>query len=197
MSAQVQKAAPNFEAQAVVGTEFKKIKLSDYKGKYVVLFFYPLDFTFVCPTEILSFSDRFEEFKKRGADILAVSVDSHYTHLAWVNTPRKEGGLGNINYPIVSDLNKQISRDYNVLNEDLGIALRGLFLIDREGVVRHMIVNDLSLGRSIDEAIRVLDALLYVEKHGGEGCPANWKPGEDTIAADPEGSKKYFKKVNA
>src|SRR4051794_32764208 len=149
MPATVQKEAPDFSATAVVGGEFKTIKLSDYRGKYVVLFFYPLDFTFVCPTELVAFSDQIDAFKQRGCEVIAVSVDSKFTHLAWANTPRKEGGLGHMTYPIVSDLNKSIAKSYGVLLEDAGVALRGLFLIDRNGILRHALVNDLPLGRSV------------------------------------------------
>ncbi len=192
MIAHVQKPAPDFTATAVVGGDFKKVSLSQYKGKYVILFFYPLDFTFVCPTEIIAFSDKAAEFEKRGCQLLGASVDSEYSHLAWIKTPRKDGGLGDLKYPLVADLNKSISRDYGVLLEG-GVALRGLFLIDREGIVRHITINDLPLGRSVDEALRVLDALQYFEKHG-EVCPANWKPGGDTIKPNPQGSKEYFSK---
>ena len=193
MTAQVTKPAPDFAADAVVGDEFKKIKLSDYRGKYVILFFYPLDFTFVCPTEIIAFSEQIADFHKRGAEVIGVSVDSKFTHLAWTKTPRKEGGLGKIGYPIISDLNKNIARSYGVLLEDAGVALRGLFLIDKEGIIRHALINDLPLGRSIDEAVRLLDALQHFEKDG-EVCPANWKPGADSMKPDPVGSKKYFEK---
>jgi len=194
MSVQVQQPAPDFTATAVVGGAFKEIKLSDYRGKYVILFFYPLDFTFVCPTEIVGFDTKVTEFEKRGAQVIGVSVDSHFTHLAWEKTPRKEGGIGDIRYPIVADLTKGISRDYGVLLEGAGIALRGLFLIDKEGKLRHMVVNDLPIGRSVDEALRVLDALQFHEKHG-EVCPADWHPGEATMKPDPVGSKEYFRKV--
>jgi alkyl hydroperoxide reductase subunit AhpC len=194
MSVQVQQLAPDFTATAVVGGGFKQIKLSDYRGKYVILFFYPLDFTFVCPTEIVGFDTKVAEFEKRGAQVIAVSVDSHFSHLAWEKTPRKEGGIGEIRYPIVADLTKSISRDYGVLLEGAGIALRGLFLIDKDGKLRHMVVNDLPIGRSVDEALRVLDALQFHEKHG-EVCPADWHPGEATMKPDPVGSKEYFKKV--
>lgn len=190
--AQVQKPAPDFTATAVIGGEFKKVSLSQYKGKYVLLFFYPLDFTFVCPTEIIAFSDRVHDFEKRGCQVLGASVDSEFSHLAWIKTPRKDGGLGDLKYPLVSDLNKSISREYGVLLEG-GVALRGLFLIDREGTVRHITINDLPIGRSVDEALRVLDALQFYEKHG-EVCPANWKPGGDTIKPNPQGSKEYFSK---
>ena len=196
MPATVQKEAPDFAADAVVNEEFKTVKLSDYKGKnYVVLFFYPLDFTFVCPTEIVAFSDRIEEFRKRGAEVIGVSVDSKFSHLAWVQTPRAQGGLGGLKYPLVSDLTKKISHDYGVLL-DGGIALRGLFLIDKQGVVRAMTVHDLPLGRSVDEALRVLDALQFFEKHG-EVCPADWKPGGATIKPGVKESKEYFQKTAA
>jgi alkyl hydroperoxide reductase subunit AhpC len=189
--AQVQKPAPDFTATAVVGGEFKQLTLSKFRGKYVLLFFYPLDFTFVCPTEIVAFSDRIAEFEKRGCQVLGASVDSHYSHLAWIKTPRKEGGLGDLKYPLLSDLNKTISREYGVLLDDGGVALRGLFLIDREGIIRHITINDLPLGRNVDEALRVLDALQFYEKNG-EVCPANWKPGAETIKPDPQESKAYF-----
>lgn len=194
MSVQVQQPAPNFKATAVMANNtFKEIQLSDYRGQYVLLFFYPLDFTFVCPTEIIAFSDRIKEFDKRKVEVIGVSVDSHFTHLAWKERPRKEGGLGEIHYPLVADLNKQIARDYGVLIEHAGIALRGLFLIDKDGVLRHMLVNDLPLGRCVDEAIRLVDALQFFEKNG-EVCPADWHPGSATIKPDPKGSKAYFSK---
>ncbi len=193
MTALVTKPAPDFAADAVIGDEFKHIKLSDYRGKYVILFFYPLNFTFVCPTEIIAFSDKIADFHKRGAEVIGVSVDSKFSHLAWTNTPRKAGGLGKIGYPIISDLTKNISRSYGVLLEEAGVALRGLFLIDKEGILRHALVNDLPLGRSIDEAVRVLDALQHFENNG-EVCPANWTPGADSMQPDPVGSKKYFEK---
>jgi alkyl hydroperoxide reductase subunit AhpC len=191
MSVLVQQPAPDFKAQAVMpNKDFQQISLADYKGQYVLLFFWPLDFTFVCPTEIIAFSDRAEEFKKLGVQLLGVSIDSHFTHLAWRNVPRPEGGLGEIEYPMVSDLNKEISRAYGVLLPS-GIALRGLFLIDKSGIVRHQLVNDLPLGRSVDEAIRMVKALQYFETHG-EVCPANWKEGARTIKATPTDSKKFF-----
>jgi len=195
MSALVAKPAPNFTAQAVMpdGT-FKEIKLSDYKGKYVILFFYPLDFTFVCPTEIIAFSNSMDEFKKRNTEVLGVSVDSHFSHLAWRNTDRKDGGLGDIAYPLVADLNKKITYDYGVMHE-AGIAFRGLFLIDKEGVVQHQLINNLPLGRNIGEALRMVDALQFHENNG-EVCPANWKEGEDGMKPDPSGSKTYFDKHN-
>ncbi|CAN5549970.1 peroxiredoxin [soil metagenome] len=193
MSVRVQKEAPGFTATAVVGEEFKPVSLADYKGKYVVLFFYPLDFTFVCPTEIIAFSDRIKEFHDRNCEVLGVSVDSQFSHLAWIKMPRTEGGLGGLKYPLIADLTKKISEDYDVLL-DGGIALRGLFLIDKAGIVRHMVVNDLPLGRSVDEAIRMIDAYQFFEKHG-EVCPANWKPGAATIKPGVKESKEYFATV--
>ncbi|HPK75390.1 MAG TPA: peroxiredoxin [Candidatus Latescibacteria bacterium] len=189
----VGKAAPDFTAEAVVGRQFRNVSLADYRGKYVVLFFYPLDFTFVCPTEITGFSDAAAQFHELNAEILGVSVDSKYSHLAWIETPRNKGGLGDIAYPLVSDITKQVSRDYEVLIEDEGVALRGLFIIDRDGIVRIQIVNDLGIGRNIEEVLRLLKALQYTEEHG-EVCPANWQPGGDTIVPDVEGSKEYFAK---
>jgi alkyl hydroperoxide reductase subunit AhpC len=195
MTALVAKPAPNFTAQAVMPDgSFKEIKLSDYKGKYVILFFYPLDFTFVCPTEIIAFSTSMDEFKKRNTEVLGVSVDSHFSHLAWRNTDRKNGGLGDIAYPLVSDLNKKITYDYGVMHE-AGIAFRGLFLVDKEGVIQHQLINNLPLGRNIDEALRMVDALQFHENNG-EVCPANWKEGEDGMKPDPSGSKTYFNKHN-
>src|SRR5208337_986616 len=145
MTARVQKEAPGFTATAVIDEQFKPISLSDYRGKYVCLFFYPLDFTFVCPTEIIAFSDKAAEFEKRNCQLLGVSIDSHFTHLAWIKTPRVDGGLGPIKYPLVADLTKQISKDYGVLVDDNSVALRGLFLIDPKGLVRHLLINDLPL----------------------------------------------------
>lgn len=196
MSVLVQQAAPEFEAQAVMEDgSFKKVKLSDFRGKYVILFFYPLDFTFVCPTEIIAFSDRIAEFQKLGVQVLGVSIDSHFSHLAWRNTPRQEGGIGAISYPLVADLDKKIAQAYGVLLP-AGIALRGLFLIDKDGVVRHQVVNDLPLGRNIDEAVRIVEALQYFEKNG-EVCPANWKEGARTIKPTPSDSKTFFKQEYA
>ena len=191
MSVLVTKPAPDFTAQAVMPDgSFQEVSLSQYKGKYVLLFFYPLDFTFVCPTEIIAFSERIADFKKLGVEVLGVSIDSHFSHLAWRSTPRNEGGIGPIEYPLVADLNKDIARDYDVLL-GAGIALRGLFLIDKEGVVRHQVVNDLPLGRSVDEALRMVQALQYFEANG-EVCPANWQEGARTIKPDPTGSQEFF-----
>ncbi len=191
MSVLVTQPAPQFTAQAVMADgQFKDLSLSDYQGKYVLLFFYPLDFTFVCPTEIIAFSDRAQEFTEVGVQIIGVSVDSHFSHLAWRNLPRDQGGLGNIEYPLVADLSKQIARDYDVLIGDT-VALRGLFLIDQKGIVRHQVVNDLPLGRSVDEALRMVQALQYFEKNG-EVCPANWKEGARTIKPTVQDSKTFF-----
>jgi peroxiredoxin (alkyl hydroperoxide reductase subunit C) len=178
----------------VYDQEFMDISLSQYKGKYVVLFFYPLDFTFVCPTEITAFSDKYEEFKKLNTEVLGVSVDSQFSHLAWVQTPRNEGGLGDLNYPLVADLKKEISEAYGVLTDE-GIALRGLFIIDREGVIQHSTINNLAFGRNVDETLRVLQALQYVQDNPDEVCPAGWKPGDKTMKPDPEGSKEYFSAI--
>ncbi|CAK7341985.1 unnamed protein product [Dovyalis caffra] len=185
--------APDFEAEAVFDQEFIKVKLSEYIGKkYVVLFFYPLDFTFVCPTEITAFSDRYEEFKQLNTEVLGVSIDSVFSHLAWVQTDRKSGGLGDLKYPLVSDVTKSISKSYGVLIPDQGVALRGLFLIDKEGVIQHSTINNLAIGRSVDETKRTLQALQYVQENPDEVCPAGWKPGEKSMKPDPKLSKEYF-----
>ena len=187
----VQNQAPDFNAQAVMPDgSVKEIKLSSYRGKYVVLFFYPLDFTFVCPTEIIALSDRIAEFKTRKTEVIGVSVDSHFSHIAWRNTPRKKGGIGDVAYPLVSDLDKSISRKYGVLVEKPGIALRGLFIIDREGKLRHITVNDLPLGRNVDEVLRVIDAIQFNEKYG-EVCPVNWRKGEAGMKPDQAGLEEY------
>ena len=183
--------APDFAATAVVDQEFKDIKLSQYRGKYVVLFFYPLDFTFVCPTEITAFSDRYTDFSSKNTEVLGVSVDSKFTHLAWIQTPRNEGGIGDINYPLVSDLKREICQAYNVLNED-GEADRGLFIINPKGVIMHSTINKAPVGRNIDETLRILQAYQYVESHPDEVCPAGWTPGDKTMKEDPKGSKEYF-----
>ena len=183
--------APDFATTAVVDQEFKEITLSQYRGKYVVLFFYPLDFTFVCPTEITAFSDRYSDFSSKNTEVLGVSVDSKFTHLAWIQTPRNEGGIGDINYPLVSDLKREICQSYNVLNED-GEADRGLFLINPNGIIMHSTINKAPVGRNIDETLRVLQAYQYVESHPDEVCPAGWTPGDKTMKEDPKGSKEYF-----
>jgi len=192
MSVLVGKSAPDFTATAVMGDDsFREdFSLSAYRGKYVVLFFYPLDFTFVCPSEIIAFDHRLDEFTSRGVEVIGVSVDSHFTHLAWKRTPVNEGGIGQVRYPLVSDLSKSIAADYDVLL-DAGIALRGSFLIDREGVVRHQVVNDLPLGRNIDEMLRMVDALQFTEEHG-EVCPAGWNRGKKGMEPSPEGVAAYL-----
>ncbi len=185
------KPAPDFTAKAVMpDNSFEEISLSQYKGKYVILFFYPLDFTFVCPTEIIAFDKHLEEFEKRNCQVIGVSVDSEYSHWAWKNTPVDKGGIGNVRYPLVADIKKSISRDYGVLLDD-SVALRGLFLIDKEGVVRHQVVNDLGLGRSVSEALRVLEALQHLEKYG-EVCPADWHEGEEAMKPTAEGVAEYL-----
>jgi len=193
MAAHVQQPAPHFACEAVVNGEFKEMSLSDYKGKHLVLFFYPLDFTFVCPTEILAFNDRAAEFRELGCEVVGVSVDSKFTHLAWTNTPRSDGGIAGVTIPLLADLKKEVARDYGVLLPD-GVALRGLFVIDAKGIVRHITINDLPIGRSVDEALRVVQAVQFADQYG-EVCPANWTPGKDTMKADPHGSKEYFRKV--
>ncbi len=193
MSTLVTKEAPEFAAQAVMpDNTFAELKLSSYRGKYVVLFFYPLDFTFVCPSEIIAFDKALDKFKEKNTEVIGVSVDSHFTHLAWKNTPREKGGIGSVQFPIVSDLTKEIARSYGVLLNN-SVALRGLFLIDKEGIIRHALVNDLSLGRNVDEALRMLGALQFTEKHG-EVCPANWREGEDAMKPTTEGVADYLAK---
>ena len=183
--------APDFSATAVYDQEFKTIKLSDFKNKYIILFFYPLDFTFVCPTEITAFSDKYSSFSELNTEILGISVDSEYSHLAWLQTDRESGGLGDLAYPLVSDLKKEISSAYNVLNND-GVALRGLFIIDPQGFIQYSTINNLEFGRSVEETLRVLQAIQYVQSHPDEVCPANWKPGDKTMNPDPIKSKNYF-----
>lgn len=192
MSLLVTQPAPDFTATAVLpDNTFKEdFKLSDFRGKYVVLFFYPLNFTFVCPSEILAFNKAVDQFEDNNCQLIGVSIDSHFSHLAWKNTPVNEGGIGNIRFPLVSDLNKSISRDYEVLL-DAGIALRGLFLIDKEGIIRHQVVNDLPLGRNVNEALRLLYALQFTEKYG-EVCPANWNKGEEGMIPTAEGVAAYL-----
>ncbi|MGB3294196.1 MAG: peroxiredoxin [Phormidesmis sp.] len=191
----VGQSAPDFTATAVVDQEFKTIKLSDYRGQYVVLFFYPLDFTFVCPTEITAFSDGYEDFSDINAEILGVSVDSEFSHLAWIQSDRKMGGVGDLEYPLVSDIKKEISAAYNVLDPDVGVALRGLFIIDKEGIIQHSTVNNLAFGRSVEETLRVLQAIQYVQSHPDEVCPAGWQPGDATMNPDPAKSKEFFATV--
>jgi len=191
----VQEQAPTFEGKAIVDGQIKNICLEDFAGKYLVLFFYPLDFTFVCPTELVSFSDNIDKFKEIGVNIVGCSCDSHFSHLAFINTPRKHGGLGKLSYPLLSDYNKEIAKAYDVLIEPDGIPLRGLFIIDPKGTIRQITINDLPVGRSVDEVIRLLQAFKFVDENG-EVCPMNWKPNSPTIKPDPNLSKEYFNKVN-
>ncbi|CAL8072912.1 unnamed protein product [Calicophoron daubneyi] len=163
---QVQRPAPDFCGTAVVNGDFKQIKLNDFRGRYLVLFFYPTDFTFVCPTEIIAFSDRMKEFEEAGAAVVGCSTDSQFSHLAWINKPRKEGGLGGVRFPLLSDIHKQISRDYGVLLEGRGVPLRGLFVINPEGIVRQITINDMRVGRSIDEVLRLVRAFRYTDENG-------------------------------
>lgn len=195
MSVLVGKEAPDFTAKAVMPDNSinEKFNLKSHiKGKVGIVFFWPLDFTFVCPSEIIAFDNRVSEFKSRGAEVIGVSVDSHFTHLAWKNTPVDQGGIGQVKFPMVADLTKSIARAYDVLLAD-EVAFRGSFMIDKNGIVRHQVINDLPLGRNVDEAIRMLDALNFVEEHG-EVCPANWKRGDDAMKPTKEGVAGYLKK---
>ncbi len=193
MSVLVTKQAPDFTAQAVMpDNSMAEVTLSSYRGKYVVLFFYPLDFTFVCPSEILAFNREVKTFARKNTVLLGVSVDSQFSHFAWRQTPVNKGGIGEIGFPLVADLDKKIARAYDVLLND-AVALRGLFLIDTHGVVRHQVVNDLPIGRNVDEAIRTLDALQFTEEHG-EVCPANWKEGDEAMKPTAEGVASYLAK---
>lgn len=190
----VTKEAPDFTADAVMpDNAFGQITLSGYRGKNVILFFYPLDFTFVCPSEILAFNKKLAEFKTRNTEVIGVSVDSKFTHLAWKNTKLEDGGIGNIQYPLVSDLNKGIAREYGILFNE-SVALRGLFLIDTKGIIRHSVINDLPLGRNVNEALRMVDALQFVETHGDQVCPANWQEGEEAMKPTAAGVAGYLAK---
>jgi peroxiredoxin (alkyl hydroperoxide reductase subunit C) len=194
MTTLVTKEAPDFKAPAVLGnnTIVEDFTLSQFKGKYVLLFFYPLDFTFVCPSEIIAFNKKLDEFKKRGVEVVGVSVDSQFTHFAWKSTPVNKGGIGDIQFPLVADLSKSIAKEYGVLFDE-AIALRGLFLIDKDGIVRHSTINDLPLGRNVDEAIRMVDALQFFEENG-EVCRANWQKGEEGMKPSAEGVAEYLSK---
>lgn len=190
-------SAPSFTTNSVMPDKsIKSVSLSDYKGKWVVLFFYPLDFTFVCPTEIIAFSEAASQFSAINTTVLGVSIDSVYSHLAWTNTDRKNGGLGSINIPLLQDINKKIATDYGVLHMDSGHTNRGLFIIDKKGVIRHITMNDPPVGRSVPEIIRLVEAYQFVEEHGDEVCPANWTKGKPTMKADVKLSKDYFSKNN-
>ena len=192
MSVLVNKPAPDFQAAAVMGDNNIKenFRLSDYRGKCVVLFFYPLDFTFVCPSEIIAFDHRLEQFRKHGAEVIGVSVDSQYTHLAWKNTPVERGGIGQVRYPLVSDLTKSIARSYDVLVDE-AVALRATFIIDKQGMVQHQLVNNLPLGRNVDEAMRMVDAIQFHEKFG-EVCPVNWEEGKPGMKPTTAGVAEYL-----
>jgi peroxiredoxin (alkyl hydroperoxide reductase subunit C) len=193
MSILVAQAAPDFEAPAVMpsGVIEEHFKLSDLRGQYVVIFFYPLDFTFVCPTEILAHHKRMPQFKEKGVAVVGVSIDSQFTHFAWRNTPVKEGGIGPIDFPLVADVKHDITRAYGIEHPD-GVALRASFLIDRDGIVQHQVVNNLPLGRDVDEMLRMVDALQYTEKHG-EVCPAGWHKGETAMKPDAQGVSEYLR----
>lgn len=193
MAVLVGKPAPDFTAAAVLGNNSiqEDFNLAEHiKGKYAVIFFYPLDFTFVCPSELIAFDHRLEEFKQRGVEVIGVSIDSHFTHLAWKNTPVNNGGIGKVGYPLVADIKHEICKAYDV-EAGAGVAYRGSFLIDKNGVVRHQVVNDLPLGRNVDEMLRMVDALQFTEEHG-EVCPAGWSKGKAGMAASTEGVAKYL-----
>jgi len=191
MTAFVSQAAPDFTTDAYENGDFKQISLRQFKGKKVVLFFYPLDFTFVCPTEILAFADSLEKFKQRNTVVLGCSVDSKFTNRAWAQVPREEGGIKGINFPLLSDLNRTIARDYGVLLDE-GVSLRGLFIINKDGMLKHSTINHLDLGRNINEVLRLLDAVDYSEENG-EVCPANWQKGEKAMKADADSLKQYMR----
>jgi peroxiredoxin 2/4 len=184
-------SAPNFTATAIVDRQFTQISLDRYQGqKYVILFFYPLDFTFVCPSEVMAFSDRYDQFAALNTEILGVSVDSEYAHLAWIETDRASGGVGDLRYPLVSDLKREIATAYQVLDPDRGIALRGLFIIDRSGIIQHATINNFGFGRSIDETLRTLKAIQHTQSHPEEVCPIDWQPGAATIKVTSPSTKK-------
>lgn len=185
------KQAPDFSCEAVVNGQIKHISLADYSGGYKLLFFYPLDFTFVCPTELHALQDNLEQFKQRNVQVLAISVDSAHTHMAWLNTPKISGGIQGVTFPVLSDIHKSIAKNYDVLNEEVGISLRGVFLLDEKNVVQYASINNFALGRNVSELLRVVDSLTHVEKHG-EVCPANWNVGDRAMTATREGVVKYF-----
>lgn len=190
------RVAPYWSGIAVENEKFVKKSSEEYKGKYLVVLFYPFDFTYVCPTELIAFSDNIDKFKAVGAEVVGISTDSHFTHLAWIRTPRSKGGVGKIQFPLVADISKRISKSFNVLVEDetdelYGAALRGLFIIDEKGVIKSFTVNDANVGRSVDETLRLIQAFRHSEQFG-DVCPANWKPGLDTIIPDQEKKRDYF-----
>ena len=192
MSVLVTKEAPDFTAPAVLadGTIKEDFKLSDLKGKYVVLFFYPLDFTFVCPTEIIAHDKRIKDFKARGVEVVGVSIDSHFTHHAWRSTATENGGIGAVQFPLVADISREITKAYGI-EHPIGVALRGSFLIDRDGIVQHQVVNNLPLGRNVDEMLRLVDALQFTEEHG-DVCPAGWEKGDAGMTPTTEGVASYL-----
>jgi len=192
--AKIGKAAPAFKTNALVNGEFKEVSLSDYKGRYVVLFFYPLDFTFVCPTEIIAFSEAAAAFEKSNCAVIAASTDSVFSHLAWTERSRKQGGIGEMKIPILADTTHAVAKAYGCLKEDEGIAYRGLYIIDDKGILRQITINDLPVGRSVDETLRLVQAFQFTDEHG-EVCPAGWKPGSSTMKPDPKGSLDYFNKA--
>jgi len=191
----IQEKAPYWEATAAINGELTDVKLTDYAGKYLVMLFYPNAFTFVCPTEILAFNDRIKEFREMGAEVVAISVDSAYAALAWQNIPRSQGGVGSLSIPMVSDGLHSISKDYGVYLSNMGVSLRGLIIIDGQGIVRQITMNDLPVGRSVDETLRLVKAFQFTDKNPVV-CPANWTPGQDTIIPDPTKKLDYFQKVN-
>ena len=197
-NARITLPAPAFSGMAWTEGTFKKISLADYSGKYVVLFFYPLDFTFVCPTEICAFNDAAKEFKDTNCELIACSIDSHFSHMEYTKKPRSEGGLGEMQIPMLSDLTKSISNDYGVLTPDGAISFRGTFIIDKSGILRHSSINDLPVGRNPDETLRLVKAFQFVDENG-EVCPANWKPGAKTMDAShtSEKTKKYWEEQHA
>lgn len=194
------KPAPSFKGTAVINGKFKQISSEEYKGKYLVVIFYPFDFTYVCPTELIAFSDSLPKFHELNSEVVAVSTDSHFTHLAWTKTPRNQGGVGNLHIPLLADISKKVSRDFGVLVEDeedelFGAALRGLFIIDGNGIVRTVQINDAPVGRSVSETLRLISAFQYTDQNG-EVCPANWKPGDATIKPDQDEKMTYFQEAN-
>jgi peroxiredoxin (alkyl hydroperoxide reductase subunit C) len=191
--------APFWSGTAVINEKFHKINSEEYKGKWVVLLFYPFDFTYVCPTELVAFSDAIKQFREINTEVIGVSTDSHFTHLAWIRTPRSQGGVGKLNIPLLADISKTVSKNYKVLVEDetddlYGASLRGLFIIDDKGTIRSYTINDAMVGRSVDETIRLIQAFQHAEKFG-DVCPANWKPGNATIIPDQEKKFEYFNKT--
>lgn len=186
--------APNFEAKALIKGDIKQISFANYANKWKVLYFYPMDFTFVCPTEITSFSDYKNKFDELGVEVIGISTDSVYSHLAWSQIPRNKGGLGSISHPLIGDFNKHITKQYGVLLENEGVAFRGLFIIDNNNIIQHVSINNLGVGRNVEEVLRLIEAFQHVAKYG-EVCPANWQKGNPSMKPDPQGSSEYFKNL--